>query len=160
MSAGYFIHRVGPAGPKRDRNVEMARLWVRWLVDVTDLAILAPWLVYVECLDETHYRARGLRDGRAFASLSPIRVGLICGPEVSDGCDADRATLLGRHVACVDFTPMGREMPPEFPPAELKTWRDFLRRVFDRVAPPLARVPTEQALISGLGRVDFKLEAW
>ena len=150
---GYFIHRVGPDGPVREANIEAAKLWIRWLLAVTELAVSAPWLAYVISCDETTYRARGLRDGITFANMSPIRVGIICGPEVSDGCGKDRDVLLERSIGVMDLTPMGLTAPP--PAHERGLWlvafERWLRLVSPTPSPSRARI----LRVHGPGRSDL-----
>lgn len=58
----YMAHPVGH-GPVRALNVQRAKLWVRTLVQTVEHCMFsAPWLPYVEVLDEETYRERGMRD--------------------------------------------------------------------------------------------------
>lgn len=108
---GYLIHRV--QNPSREANLVAAYKWLKFFIDLMpDLVVLAPWLPYVEALDEETYRERGLRDGGVLAGLSGIGVGLLCGPEISNGCRGDMANLATYGVTTVDLTPLGRELPP------------------------------------------------
>lgn len=154
----YFIHRVGPAGPQREANIENAKLWFRWLLDVTDLAIAAPWLAYVIACDEPTYRARGIRDGLTFASMTPIRVGIICGPEISRGCGDDRDTLLDKVVPIIDLTPMALERPPAEENRGL--WRvsfeRWVRLVTEPISIALCRGPAPILRVHGPGRTDLE----
>jgi hypothetical protein len=109
----YFIHRVGPDGPARDANIESAKLWIRFLVDVLpECAINAPWLAYVMSLDETRYRDRGLRDGVTLAIADVNDIGIVCGPTMSDGCRGDRDNLIEAGRGVFDLTPLGLASPP------------------------------------------------
>lgn len=118
VTVAYFIHRV--QYPNRRLNLDRSYRWIKWLVDtLPDNAILAPWLPYCEALDEDTYRDRGIRDGKAMASLDGIRLGIVGGPQVSSGCAADIANLMEMGASILDLTPLGFEEPP--PP----TWDDL-----------------------------------
>jgi hypothetical protein len=59
----YVAHPVGLDHAKRQLNVANAKKWIAKLVEaVPDIGFVAPWLPYVEMLDEDKYRVRGIRD--------------------------------------------------------------------------------------------------
>jgi len=59
----YVAHPVGMNHEKRLKNIASAKYWIQKLVEaVPDIGFVAPWLPYVEVLDEDKYRVRGIRD--------------------------------------------------------------------------------------------------
>lgn len=128
--AAYFIHRVGPVGPQRDANIAAALRWIKFLVDaLPEIPISAPWMPYVLALDETRYRGRGMHDGQVFADADIHDIGIVCGPEMSTGCGADRDRLLNDHRGrgVLDLTGLGLVDPPTSAPDAV----DFVRNGVD-----------------------------
>lgn len=133
VPVAYFIHRVQK--PNRRLNLDRSYRWIRWLVDaLPDVAICATWLPYCEALDEETYRARGLRDGEALAGLGGISVGIVCGPQISDGCKGDIENLAKKGIASVTLTDLGFEEPP---PSEDR-WPCLYSRVRETVGRAIA----------------------
>lgn len=127
----YFLHRVGPDGPAREANILRALRWFEWLIEVTDLQIMAPWLPYVLALRESTHRERGLRDGLRMMDQTAIRVGIVCGPELSTGCQADVAGLRRQGCGVIDLTPLGLDLPP----LAVEEWRHALAGLVETAAP-------------------------
>jgi hypothetical protein len=66
----YLAHPVGPGSTleeleARRENIANTLAWLQWLVDATKWAICVPWLPYVQRLDESTYRERGIEDDLA-----------------------------------------------------------------------------------------------
>ena len=109
----YFIHRV--RDPDVATNKARAYRWIRWLKQaMPDVAVLAPWLPYVEALDDTLAtdRSAAMRDGALMAGLSGISAGIVCGPVISGGCATDIANLRDYGVPTISLTDLGFEEPP------------------------------------------------
>lgn len=113
MKIVYFIHRARL--PDRRVNLERAAVWFQFLADaLPDHAILAPWIAYCHALDEEHYRERGMRDGKAIVeSVTGQVVGVVCGPEMTDGCAADVQNLAAMGHPSVTITRLHLPLPPE-----------------------------------------------
>lgn len=107
----YLIHRV--QHPSKPVNIALAKEWFVWLVDsLPDAVILSPWLVYAECLDEDTYRARGMRDGKLLAGLTGISAGIVCGPEITQGCQNDINNLWDHGLPSISLCALGMVEPP------------------------------------------------
>lgn len=132
--AAYLIHRLGHVGPARSANIVAIWKWVRFFVDaLPDVAINAPWPSYAMALDETNYRARGIRDGKVLALADVNDIGIVCGPELSAGCQIDRDNMIEAGRGILDMTPLGLYSPPSGDVA-----RD---RVLQAVAAVFSRMP-------------------
>lgn len=84
----YLMHPVGN-GPARQLNVRNAKLWVRLLVElIPHVAIVAPWIPYVEVLEEEGYRERGMRDD--LHTLQVCHAAVACGGRYSPGMCTER----------------------------------------------------------------------
>lgn len=108
----YLIHRARL--PNRRINLDRTYRWLKFLADaLPDCAFMAPWTAYCEALDEDTYRERGMRDGLAFVSSMSGRVaGIVCGPEISDGCYKDIGNLATFGFPSIDLTAWGLAEPP------------------------------------------------
>lgn len=98
----YLAHPVGH-GPIRRLNITRAKLWLRTLVEISsDVAISAPWLPYVETLDEETYRERGIRDDLACLGRCDLLIAV--GGQWSPGMIDERGLMQDRDAPIVDLT--------------------------------------------------------
>ena len=107
----YFAHPVAPIAPTDEPrhyrnelalNLARARRWLRWLItNQPDVSFLAPWLPYVEVLDDSipAHRERGIRD--RLAVVEACQGIVLCGPRISKGMrgELDHADVNRREVA-------------------------------------------------------------
>lgn len=157
----YFIHRVGPDGPDRVASIESAKRWIRFLVDILpECAINAPWLAYVLSLDETNYRARGLRDGVTLAISDVNDIGIVCGPTLSDGCRGDRDNLLEAGRGVLDLTPLGLMSPPYPSDEAVDLVVSAVRAVHQRSRPRLGPGAHPQRLAMAKPPVGYGPPSW
>lgn len=109
----YLAHPVSaPDQAGVDVNLANARAWLRWLVENTPWAVSAPWMPYVETLDEPTHRARGLADDLAMLERHDLIV--LVGGRVSAGMALERGHAVKRGLRVLDLTRMGAS-PPEDP---------------------------------------------
>ncbi len=101
----YLAHRVGAADRAGiARNLESARRWWRVLIELwPEAAVIAPWLTYVELLDDMvpAHRRRGLRDQRAVVALCNGIT--LTGPEVSTGMGGELDVALAARAFVLDL---------------------------------------------------------
>ncbi len=86
-------------------NLTSARMWLRWLIDrYPHVAFCAPWIPYVETLDDSNpeHRSRGLSDGLAMLARSD-EVWLV-GDRVSSGMEMERDHGLALGLPVINFT--------------------------------------------------------
>lgn len=107
----YLAHPIGAGdSPEalegRQDNIANALAWLQWLVDHTPWAIAAPWLPYVQRLDESTYRPRGLRDNIVMLERCDLIV--LCGGTISPGMQAEKEFARDNGLPCVDLTSFGR----------------------------------------------------
>jgi hypothetical protein len=92
------------------RNVQNAHAWLRALVLSTDMAIIAPWLPYIQALDDGNpeHRARGMRDSQAAAAHCTVAI--LVGGRISSGMreDAERVLRVGGDLIALQYL----ERPP------------------------------------------------
>lgn len=106
----YLAHPVGPdrtpaeVAARRD-NIANTLAWMRWLVENTRWAILVPWLPYVQILDETTHRDRGIADDLAFLERCDVIV--LTGGRISPGMAAELAHAHAHGIPVVDLTSWG-----------------------------------------------------
>jgi hypothetical protein len=109
----YLAHCVGaPTREGIEANLADTRLWLKLLVEtISDVAFCVPWLPYVEVLDETKHRERGLRDDHII--LDRCDGFVMCGPTLSSGVRGELAhyeancALLGQRPMVVDLIRAG-----------------------------------------------------
>jgi hypothetical protein len=105
----YVAHPVGMDHGKRLLNVANAKKWIAKLVEaVPDIGFVAPWLPYVEVLDEGKYRARGIRD-----DLEALRrcdgIVAVGGQGMSSGMKAEWSKASEWALRRVDYSVRGLE---------------------------------------------------
>jgi hypothetical protein len=109
----YLSHPFNaPTEAGRLENLGNARAWIRWLVDATPWAISAPWIPYVETLDEETYRPRGLADQRTIIARHDLVIA--CGGRYSSGMLGDAQTAHEHKIPTLDLTALGVR-PPAVP---------------------------------------------
>lgn len=89
-AVAYLAHPV--SAPTRDgieENLANCRLWLRWLVEHTEWAVSCPWMPYVQTLDESTHRDRGIADDLAMLERHDLIV--LVGGRVSSGMAGERA---------------------------------------------------------------------
>jgi hypothetical protein len=120
----YVAHPVSgdPIG-----NAARARRWLRWLLDsVPGVYFTAPWLAYLDVLDDTdpEHRRRGLRCSIANAARAEGII--LVGGEVTNGMQAEREAVTAswftdRETPRVfDATALGMEPPFQLMPDLLR----------------------------------------
>ncbi len=98
----YVAHPVG-SGPDRPRNILNVKLWIRALVEsVEHLAFVAPWVPYVEALDERTHRERGIRDD--LSAMGRCSSAVLVGGRLSPGMLLERDHAIGMGLHIVDLT--------------------------------------------------------
>ena len=100
----YFAHPVGaPTLEGVAANLASARRWLALLLEVwTDVALCAPWLPYLDVLEDTGAnRARGLRDDLAIARRCDGIV--MCGPALSHGMSLELDAVRERRGMVLDL---------------------------------------------------------
>jgi len=109
----YMAHPVGSDATRAD-NLARAERWFRWLIETTDYAIVAPWLLYCRAWDERpDRRERGIRDD--LAMLVRCDGIVLVGGAISAGMRAELDAATARGLAVLDFTHMGPEPPAASP---------------------------------------------
>lgn len=94
-------------------NLANARAWLRWLVDTKEyLAVSAPWMPYVETLDEDRYRDRGLEDDLAMLARHDLVI--LVGGRISSGMNVEAVHARTLGIPVIDCTRMGVS-PPSLP---------------------------------------------
>ncbi len=109
MKVCYLAHPV--AGDVAD-NMNRARQWLRYLIDTQpEIAFCAPWLPYLDVLDEDNpaHRERGMRDDLAIAERCDGIV--LCGGRISSGMRRELDAIAALNGFAVDLTMCGA-MPP------------------------------------------------
>lgn len=106
----YLAHPMSaPTADDIVANLERARRWLRWFVLNTDFAVCAPWIPYVETLDETEHRARGIRDDLAMVARCDAIV--LVGGRVSNGMREERDWAHRHELDICSLTELGDEPP-------------------------------------------------
>lgn len=106
----YLAHPVSaPDAAGVAANLARARRWLRWFVEHTDFAICAPWIPYVETLDEVDHRARGLRDD--LAMLARCDAIVLVGGRVSSGMRGERDWAHRHELDICTLVELGEEPP-------------------------------------------------
>jgi hypothetical protein len=101
----YLAHPVGKDPIVRADNIRRAKLWLRFLVEHTKLAILAPWLPYVEMLDEDRFRERGIIDD--LEALVRCDLVIMCGDRISPGMAREGLEAERNGIPIVNLTSLG-----------------------------------------------------
>jgi hypothetical protein len=110
----YLAHPIGPGktmvelANRRD-NIANALAWLRWLVDHSTWSISAPWLPYVQVLDEGTYGDRGIADD--LAGLERCDLIILTGGRTSAGMAAERDHAKELGMPVVDLTSWGFSPP-------------------------------------------------
>lgn len=110
----YLAHPVGSGGTvaeleARQQNIANTCAWLRFLVDNTPFSVSVPWLPYVQTLDESTYRERGIADD--LAGLERCDLVILCGGRVSPGMAAERDHAAKLGIPVVDLTSFGYRPP-------------------------------------------------
>lgn len=104
IPVAYLAHPVGPDGPNRTLNIRSAKLWLRALVEIYDgCAFSVPWLPYVETLDESAHRDRGIRDDLVGLERCDAVVAVGGRISVGMGVEIDYARRIGIDVIDLTF---------------------------------------------------------
>jgi hypothetical protein len=110
----YLAHPVGPGSTleeleARRENIANTLAWLQWLVDATKWAICVPWLPYVQRLDESTYRERGIEDD--LACLERCDLVILTGGRISHGMAAEVRHARQFEIPVVDLTSFGFHAP-------------------------------------------------
>ncbi len=98
----YMAHPVG-TGPTRPRNIVNAKLWIRTLVETIEhVAFVAPWIPYVEVLDEATHRERGMRDD--LSAMIKCTCAVFVGGRMSPGMSVERDCAISAGMGIIDLT--------------------------------------------------------
>jgi hypothetical protein len=104
------VYVAHPVSGNVAANLERARRWLAWLVEIApEWALAMPWMPYVETLDEDRHRERGLRD-----DLSMLRRcdGIVLvGGRISAGMAIELEAARNAGLWAVDLTALGSEPP-------------------------------------------------
>jgi hypothetical protein len=115
----YLLHPVGAPTPEGVKaNLARAKRWAAWLMKSRpNDTILASWMLYVECLEDSNLaeRRRGIRD-----SCRVIRSGFVtevvaAGGRISPGMEEEITVATEAKVKITDLSELGEE-PPEVKP--------------------------------------------
>lgn len=108
----YIAHPVGD-GPDRPANLLRARRWFGWLLEEYPRdALVMPWLLYCEELDETpSARRRGLRDD--LLVLETCDAIALVGGRLSPGMEQERNVALVEGMQVLDLLHLGPEPPAD-----------------------------------------------
>lgn len=102
----YLAHPVSsPTVDGVRANLDNARAWLKFLVDVTPWAICAPWIPYVEQLPDTPgnpYRDRGLADDVEMLCRCDLIV--LVGGVISRGMEIERNAAVVAGLAVCDLS--------------------------------------------------------
>lgn len=110
----YLAHPVGPGHTlaeleARRENIANALAWLQYLVDATPWAISVPWLPYVQRLDESTYRERGIADD--LAGLERCDLVILTGGRISQGMAAEANHARELEIPILDLTGLGFAPP-------------------------------------------------
>jgi hypothetical protein len=106
----YLAHPVSaPTTEGVAANLARARRWLRWFVEHTDFAICAPWIPYVETLDEIEHRARGIRDDLAMVGRCDVI--FLVGGRISEGMREEREWAHRLELGICTLVELGEEPP-------------------------------------------------
>lgn len=121
MKLVYLAHPLSGDIPG---NLAEAKRWARWIYDhFDDVAVVAPWILDAEILDDTNpaHRASGLAHGRAVVVRCDE---MWCfGPRVSGGMAAEIAAATTAQKRVLDFTGLPRD---DATAVKIKNWTWFL----------------------------------
>lgn len=95
---------------ERSLNIHNVKQWLRWFVINTEWAIGAPWIPYVETLDEEHFRDRGMADNFAFIARCDLVV--FVGDRMSSGMHDELLCARRHDIRVLDLTEMRLSVPP------------------------------------------------
>jgi hypothetical protein len=115
-------------------NLDSALSWLRWLVGNTDWAISAPWIPYVQALNDatSSHRERGLRDDCAMAARCDGII--LVGGRISSGMEREWNAVKDRDGWVLDLLHLG-PTPPTSQPETWSSWMEYLveqyRREYD-----------------------------
>lgn len=135
----YVAHPVG-VGADRPLNIASTKLWLRALVEAIDsVAFSIPWLPYVEVLDESTHRDRGIRDD--LAQLDRCDAIALTGGRTSPGMTIERDRMRDLARGVVDLTgltiggePVGILTPTNYHLTQTAAFRWRVREAFRGVA--------------------------
>jgi hypothetical protein len=115
-------------------NLDSATAWLRWLVENTNWAISAPWIPYVQALNDatSSHRERGLRDDCAMAARCDGII--LVGGRLSSGMEREWNAVKDRDGWVLDLLHLG-PTPPTSQPETWSSWTEYLveqyRREYD-----------------------------
>jgi hypothetical protein len=110
-------------------NLDSATHWLRWFVEHTDWAICAPWIPYVQALNDatSSHRERGLRDDCLMAERCDGIV--LVGGRLSSGMEREMVAVRQKGGFVIDLLSLGPSprvappCPPDHTWAGHLTWR-------------------------------------
>lgn len=131
---GKPVNEVYAERAAKKRNLRRAKRWLKWLVELLpDVAVLAPWLPYVEALDENVHRERGIRD---MVELMRGSDGIfLSGGRLSTGMHAERTQMVERVGGAVIDLSHVKEPPPR------KARGPLQRRLVEEIVAAINAVP-------------------
>ena len=86
-----------------ENNLKLALRWVRWAAAKPHIVPVAPWIVYIQALNNDDLRERELGMQLNFRVLSVCRELWLCGPEMSEGMIREEAIAAAHSVHVVRF---------------------------------------------------------
>lgn len=149
----YLSHPVGAVDRAGvEANLRHARLWLRWLIDLPNPAVqriawCAPWMPYVEVLDDAGpYRERGMRDTLEVLRRCDAIVAL---GRVTPGVTIELATAEREGLPSVNAIALG-PLPP--PATEAQWWtRPPAAGLIAELVELVAKVQRKRAASAGGG---------
>jgi hypothetical protein len=116
-------------------NLTSATRWLRWFVEHTDWAICAPWIPYVQALNDatSSHRQRGLRDDCLMAERCDGIV--LVGGRLSSGMEREMVAVKGKGGFVLDFLELfGAGLPKAGSP---DYWRNCMVRALHDAQHPV-----------------------
>lgn len=124
-AVAYLAHPV--SGDPRG-NAARAKRWLRYLIDTTPFAVIAPWIDYVEVLDDENveHRKRGMSDDLLVLRRCDLLIAV--GGRISSGMAEEIRTMQALGKPVITLIEMGEEPPEDRKPLEPSLWLKLAQR--------------------------------
>lgn len=111
MAKFKLVYIAHPYSDNPDENLRLALAWVRFAAKQPSIVPIAPWIEYVQTLDNENVREKELGMRLNFAVLERCDEIWLCGPYMSEGMRREEAVAVSVQCHVVDKY-LGLEEPP------------------------------------------------